>query len=157
MSDEVDLPGSDQREFARIPVRWTARVKALDEEQATLLEQELGLRPSVWEPANEVTLRDLVVNAAGTREAVLAQAILDIASELVRLRTRLEPSDPSFCEVDVVELSGGGGRLLTRLPMNVGDLLEIRFAPDDELPPLMKCCLAKTRDAFVFEGRAFFR
>jgi len=38
------------------------------------------------------------------------------------------------------------------------EILEARyFGPDDELPPLMKCCLAKARDAFAFQGRAFFR
>jgi len=31
------------------------------------------------------------------------------------------------------------------------------FAPDDELPPMLPCCIAKARDAFIFDGRAFFR
>ena len=31
------------------------------------------------------------------------------------------------------------------------------FGPDDELPPMFPCCVAKARDAFVFDGRAFFR
>jgi hypothetical protein len=29
--------------------------------------------------------------------------------------------------------------------------------PGDSLPPLLKCCEAKVRDAFAFEGEAFFR
>ena len=38
------------------------------------------------------------------------------------------------------------------------EILEARyFGPEDELPPLMKCCLAKARDAFAYDGRAFFR
>jgi ADP-ribose pyrophosphatase YjhB (NUDIX family) len=31
------------------------------------------------------------------------------------------------------------------------------FGPEDELPNLMKCCLAKARDAFAYRGEAFFR
>jgi 8-oxo-dGTP pyrophosphatase MutT (NUDIX family) len=34
---------------------------------------------------------------------------------------------------------------------------ELRFfGPGDELPPMRACCVAKTRDAFAFQGRAFF-
>jgi ADP-ribose pyrophosphatase YjhB (NUDIX family) len=31
------------------------------------------------------------------------------------------------------------------------------FGPGDELPTMRPCCVAKARDAFAFEGRAFFR
>ena len=31
------------------------------------------------------------------------------------------------------------------------------FGPGDELPPMRPCCVAKARDAFVFDGRAYFR
>jgi len=31
------------------------------------------------------------------------------------------------------------------------------FGPDDELPLLRPCCVAKAHDAFVFDGKAFFR
>jgi ADP-ribose pyrophosphatase YjhB (NUDIX family) len=31
------------------------------------------------------------------------------------------------------------------------------FGPNDELPPMRPCCVAKARDAFVFRGQAFFR
>ena len=38
------------------------------------------------------------------------------------------------------------------------EILEGRyFGPDDELPHLLPCCAAKARDAFVFQGQAFFR
>jgi 8-oxo-dGTP pyrophosphatase MutT (NUDIX family) len=38
------------------------------------------------------------------------------------------------------------------------EILDVRYVgPDDELPPLMKCCLDKVRDAFAFQGRAFYR
>ncbi|MDY6876751.1 MAG: NUDIX domain-containing protein [Chloroflexota bacterium] len=38
------------------------------------------------------------------------------------------------------------------------EILEGRyFGPDDELPPLLPCCAAKARDAFVFQGQSFFR
>jgi 8-oxo-dGTP pyrophosphatase MutT (NUDIX family) len=31
------------------------------------------------------------------------------------------------------------------------------FGPEDELPPMHPCCVAKAHDAFVFRGQAFFR
>ncbi len=31
------------------------------------------------------------------------------------------------------------------------------FGPDAPLPPMRPCCVAKARDAFAFQGRAFFR
>ena len=31
------------------------------------------------------------------------------------------------------------------------------FGPEDELPPMRPCCLAKAQDAFAFQGQAFFR
>jgi ADP-ribose pyrophosphatase YjhB (NUDIX family) len=44
------------------------------------------------------------------------------------------------------------------LQPDLDEILEARyFGPDDELPPLMKCCLAKARDAFVYKAEAFFR
>jgi len=41
---------------------------------------------------------------------------------------------------------------------DMDEILEARyFGPDDELPPMHPCCVAKSRDALVFDGRAFFR
>jgi 8-oxo-dGTP pyrophosphatase MutT (NUDIX family) len=31
------------------------------------------------------------------------------------------------------------------------------FGPEDDLPPMRPCCVAKARDAFAFRDRAFFR
>ena len=31
------------------------------------------------------------------------------------------------------------------------------FGSGDDLPPMRPCCVAKARDAFAFQGRAFFR
>jgi 8-oxo-dGTP pyrophosphatase MutT (NUDIX family) len=31
------------------------------------------------------------------------------------------------------------------------------FGPEDELPPMRPCCVAKAHDAFVFQDQAFFR
>ena len=31
------------------------------------------------------------------------------------------------------------------------------FGPDDALPPMRPCCVAKAHDAFAFQGQAFFR
>jgi ADP-ribose pyrophosphatase YjhB (NUDIX family) len=44
------------------------------------------------------------------------------------------------------------------LQPDLDEILEARyFGPGDELPPLMNCCLAKAKDAFAFQGEAFFR
>lgn len=38
------------------------------------------------------------------------------------------------------------------------EIVEVRyFGPEDELPPMRPCCIAKAGDAFVFQGQAFFR
>jgi ADP-ribose pyrophosphatase YjhB (NUDIX family) len=40
------------------------------------------------------------------------------------------------------------------------DMREVRvsyFSPEDELPPMRPCCIAKAHDAFKFQDRAFFR
>lgn len=38
------------------------------------------------------------------------------------------------------------------------EALEARhFGPQDELPPMRPCCVAKAHDAFAFQGPAFFR
>ena len=31
------------------------------------------------------------------------------------------------------------------------------YGPDDDLPPMRPCCVAKARDGFAFQDRAFFR
>jgi mutator protein MutT len=31
------------------------------------------------------------------------------------------------------------------------------FGPEEELPPMRPCCIAKAHDAFMFQDRAFFR
>jgi 8-oxo-dGTP pyrophosphatase MutT (NUDIX family) len=44
------------------------------------------------------------------------------------------------------------------LQPDMEEVLEGRyFGPDDELPPMHPCCVAKAHDAFVFDGQAFFR
>jgi mutator protein MutT len=45
-----------------------------------------------------------------------------------------------------------------RLQPDMCEIVEARFfGPSDELPPMRPCCVAKARDAFVFQGRAVFR
>jgi 8-oxo-dGTP pyrophosphatase MutT (NUDIX family) len=55
----------------------------------------------------------------------------------------------SFFECQVV-----GGELRPDMQEIVGARY---FGPGDELPPMRPCCVAKARDAFVFQSRAFFR
>jgi len=38
------------------------------------------------------------------------------------------------------------------------EIVEARyFGPEDALPPMRPCCVAKAGDAFTFQGQAFFR
>jgi 8-oxo-dGTP pyrophosphatase MutT (NUDIX family) len=44
------------------------------------------------------------------------------------------------------------------LAPDMEEIVEARWVgKEDQLPPLLKCCEAKVRDSFAFEGRAFFR
>ena len=47
-----------------------------------------------------------------------------------------------------------GGELRPDMPEVMGASY---FCPEDELPLMRPCCIAKARDAFVFQDRAFFR
>ncbi len=49
-------------------------------------------------------------------------------------------------------MSGGN------LRPDMDEIVEAKYyGPGDELPPLLPCCAAKARDAFAFQGQAFFR
>ena len=149
MSESNDQPAGERREFARTSVQWPAWIKPLDLERAAALDVELRLRPSVWEPQNEESLRQLAYGGDGGREALLARAILDLTGEIVRLRAQLADPDRELRQVDVVELSRGGGRLITPLLLRPEDRLEIRFEPIDEgMPPIR----ALIRIVHRFEG-----
>ena len=44
------------------------------------------------------------------------------------------------------------------LQPDMEEILEAHYyGPEEELPPLMKCCRAKALDAFAFDGQPFFR
>jgi hypothetical protein len=44
------------------------------------------------------------------------------------------------------------------LAPDMEEMVEARWVgAEDPLPPLLRCCEAKVRDAFAFEGVAFFR
>ena len=44
------------------------------------------------------------------------------------------------------------------LEPDMQEILDARtFGPEDELPPMRPCCVAKAHDAFIFQGQAFFR
>jgi hypothetical protein len=150
MSESKDRPAAERREFSRTTVQWPAWIKPLDDEKAAALDVELRLRPSVWEPQNEETLRQLAYGSGGGHnEALLARAILDLTAEIVRLRAQLADPDRELRQVDVVELSRGGGRLITPLLLRPEDRLEIRFEPIDEgMPPVR----ALIRIVHRFEG-----
>lgn len=129
----------EEREFARIQVRLGVGVQPLDSERAERLRAEISSHPSVWAPTDATALRDLAVTGGSGHEAVLAQSILELAAQLVRLRNRLSHGDGPVCRATVVQISGGGGQLEGELPLDSGDLFELRFDDDDDygIPPLL--------------------
>jgi hypothetical protein len=125
------------REFARIDVELRARVQPLDAVRAARLAAEAAERPSVWAPASLAALRDLAAGSAPGPSATLAQAILEIAGEVARLRARAADGPSPVQEATIVQLSGGGGRLLCAFPLAIDDLIELRLDDDDPaVPPL---------------------
>jgi ADP-ribose pyrophosphatase YjhB (NUDIX family) len=43
------------------------------------------------------------------------------------------------------------------LQVDMDEIIQAGYFAEDELPPLMKCCQAKVRDAFAYSGQATFR
>lgn len=128
--------GKPEREFARIAVAFQASILPVDEDLDA--RRELILRaPSVWSPSNENALREMVAGDSGEANSRLAQAILDLSAQLVRLQTRMEAGGRAMTDVRVIEISGGGGQIEAPLPLQVGDRLEMRFDTTDEaVPPI---------------------
>lgn len=123
-----------QREYARIDVRLRGAIRPLDEEAVEQLRVELLTAPSVWSPGDEGSLREIVAGASA-EEAVLARGILDLANQFVRLKAMIEKPPGDTTEVDVSQLSGGGGKLHCAAPLRQDDLLEIRYL-GEEIPPV---------------------
>jgi hypothetical protein len=130
-------PG-EEREFARIQVGLGVGVQPLDPQRAERLRADILSHPSVWAPTDASALRDLAATGGSGHEAVLAQSILELATQLVRLRNRMSRGDGPVCRATLVQLSGGGGQLEGDLPLDAGDLFELRFDDDDHngMPPL---------------------
>jgi hypothetical protein len=127
-------PATD-REFARIEVSLRARIQPLDDERAARLRAEIGERASVWTPSSLSGLRDLAAGSTPGAATTLAQSILEVAAVVARLRAR--SGDGSAVEATIVQLSGGGGRLVCDFPLAADDLIELRLDDDDPaVPPL---------------------
>ncbi len=128
---------SNRREFARIDVSLCTRFRCLDEAEAEALTETLLARPSVWAPANESRLRDLASSTAAGTEGVLAQALLDLAGEIVQLRSRVLDAGGPMPSGTIVQISGGGGQLASPIDLDLHQLLELRFDdPAQCLPPI---------------------
>jgi hypothetical protein len=137
----------NEREWARVQVKVRARFKVIDEQEAARLEREILARPSVWAPSGEAGLRELAGSAAGGPSPMLAQALLEISRQVVRLQARLGDSEGPMEPAEVGELSGGGGQLATPLLLHRGDRLELWFEDDDDdAPPV------RARASVVHEG-----
>jgi len=135
-----------ERQYARIEVDFGSRLRPLDEDELESAMVGLAAAPSVWSPSGESGLRDLVGSAAGTSEALLAQAVLDLTEQIVHLRSGLAQRDePASYPARLLELSGGGGRLRTDLPLQSGETLELRIDDEPDGPPPVRCVIEVVR------------
>ena len=68
---------------------------------------------------------------------MLAQAILDLCSQVAGLRSRILDSAGPVKSAAILQLSGGGGELRCDLCLEEGDRFEIRFKDDEnDVPPI---------------------
>ncbi len=127
----------DKREFARIQARVGAKIQPLDGPRAERLRQELCIGASVWAPTNDNSIRELANGGAIGPEAILAQAVLELTAQVVRLHEQLDGNAPVKTGW-ISQLSGGGGRLECDFGVDMGDQLEMRFTDDegDDIPPI---------------------
>ena len=123
-----------EREYARIDVRLQARVRPLDEKEAEALKTELARAASVWAPMDEASLREMM-NGTSPEEAILARGLLDLSDQFVRLKATIERQPQNTVQVEVIQISGGGGRFTCPAPIGEDELLEIRYT-GDEIPPV---------------------
>ncbi len=124
-----------RREFARIPVQLRVRFRIVEDTEAGALSEEIVERPSVWAPAGEAALRDIASGTTSGKDGLLSQAILELASQVVRLQALvLDGAGPMQAGL-VVQLSGGGGQLAAELPLRVGARIELRFADEETGAP----------------------
>ncbi len=127
----------NRREFARIDVELHARFRSVSGDEIRDLEQQLALRPSVWAPTDESRLRDLASSTAAGTDGILAQALLDVAAEIVLLRSRVLDLGGPMDTGTITQLSGGGGQLVASALLDLGQDLELRLDDYEQgLPPI---------------------
>ena len=128
---------SNEREYARIDVDLPVRFKILEAEEAAALQEILEEKATVWAPSHEKVLLDMATAGTSDREAMLAQAVLDLSEQIVKLRSHLVNSAGPMQSGAVQELSGGGGRLATKLLLEQDTLLDLSLlSGDEDCPPI---------------------
>lgn len=124
-----------QREFARIRVSLRARYQAVNPSRAEEIRDVILQQPSVWAPSVESALRDMATSGAAGSEGVLSRAILELADQVVHLKSLLGESGGPMRPVEVSELSGGGGALILDAVPEQGALMDVRLHDVAEQPP----------------------
>lgn len=136
-SPRIDYVDHDKREFARVEVGFSALVQPVDPARAEQLRDIIRSRPSVWAPTNESSLRDLAHTGSVGPESMLAQAVLELSAQIVRLRSRVLESEAPVLAATIQQISGGGGQLECDMALSKGDRLEVMFQDsDDGIPPI---------------------
>ena len=126
----------EPRMYARIESVVEVRVRLVTDEQAEGMKISFAASPSVWKLTDESTIRSLAGQSGGDRSAVLAQAVLELATLVARLQARLQDTGEPMHPATIVQLSGGGGQISTPMPIKLGDKLEVHFRDDDRTPPI---------------------
>jgi hypothetical protein len=118
---------SNDREFARIPVRIPARFKILSAEEIETLRETILDAPSVWALDGESTLRNLAASTQAGAEGILARAMLELSTQMARLTYRVLHSGGPMEPATLVQLSGGGARIECHPLLERGTRLQLRL------------------------------
>lgn len=152
MSD-VEGPGLE-RAFFRVAVRLPARLRPLGADEIERLRDAVRTAPWVWAPSEAAALEGLASRPAASAERLLARAVLEVAEQVSALRGFLLEQGGPMSAATIVELSGGGGQLVARTPLEPGQRFELRIEPGGRGgPPAVRAVGEVVR---LLDATAFF-
>ena len=127
----------DSRKLARVAVDLKARFRVLDPTEHDAVRRRLMNAPSVWAPSDEASLLSLAASGASGTEALLARGLLDVCDQVRRLSYRVLASVGPMEAGQVVQVSGSGCQMSTRILLRPSTCLELQIEDDDDgVPPV---------------------
>lgn len=116
-----------ERAFFRVPVRLSARLRPLGPDEIERVRELVRSAPGVWAPSEATALEALASRPAPSAERLLARTVLEVAEQVSELRRLLLERSGPMSAATIVELSGGGGQLAARTPLEPGQRFELRI------------------------------